>query len=179
MPYQRISVRGTSGSGKSTLAQSIAKRLQIPCVARFPLHLPNWQESTDDEFVAKVRAATSGDNWVVDGNYHVVREVFEARADTVVWLKDYSRPLIMARVIRRTLLRVALRQECCNGNREDLRRTTSPSTPLSCGPTQHTPGAANNATKLFSGRHQDFEATHRFRSPKEADLWLRSLTTEV
>jgi len=46
------------------------------------------------------------------------------RADTVVWL-DYPRPLVMARVIRRSLSRVVRRTELWNGNRERWRNLLS------------------------------------------------------
>ena len=55
--------------------------------------------------------------WVVDGNYGPVRDGIWKRATHLVWL-DYGRPLIMARVIRRSLKRAALRTEPWAGNRE-------------------------------------------------------------
>jgi len=62
----------------------------------------------------------SGDAWVADGNYGSVRDIVWARADTLVWL-DYRAPVIMARLLRRTVARVTGREELWNGNRETLR----------------------------------------------------------
>jgi len=66
-----------------------------------------------------VTTAPAVEAWVVDGNYGPVRDIVWKRATHLVWL-DYERPVIMARVIRRTLLRAVLRTELWNGNRERL-----------------------------------------------------------
>lgn len=57
--------------------------------------------------------------WVVDGNYvsHGVQDLVWPKADTVVWL-DHSRPVVMTRIVWRTLRRVLTREELWNGNRE-------------------------------------------------------------
>jgi len=54
---------------------------------------------------------------VVDGNYSTVHEVIWTKADTVIWF-DLPLPLVLSRTMRRTLRRVATRQELWNGNRE-------------------------------------------------------------
>ena len=70
-----------------------------------------------------MRAATDGEAWVADGNYRLVREVVLARATRLVWL-DYSRALVMARVLRRSFARALGGGELWpgTGNREDFRR---------------------------------------------------------
>jgi hypothetical protein len=57
---------------------------------------------------------------VVDGNYGPVRDRVWQRATHLVWL-DYERPVIMALVISRTLVRAVLRTELWAGNRERWR----------------------------------------------------------
>jgi adenylate kinase family enzyme len=100
---RRISVVGTSGSGKTTLARQISQRLAIPHVELDALHHePDWQEAPIDVFRKRVEQSLSSDSWVVDGNYSKVRDIVWSRADTVVWL-DYSLPVIMTRLLRRTL----------------------------------------------------------------------------
>jgi len=115
---QRISVVGTSGSGKTTLARQIAQHLAIPHVELDAInHQPNWTEAPLEVFRQRVEKSLSGDTWVVDGNYSKVRDIVWSRADTVVWL-DYPLPIIMKRVVLRTLRRVITREELWNGNRE-------------------------------------------------------------
>jgi adenylate kinase family enzyme len=122
---QRISVVGTSGSGKTTLARDISQLLCIPHVELDYLHWePNWVEVSDDIFLTKVSQALSGDTWVVDGNYGKVRDIVWSRADTIVFL-NYSLPVIMNRLIRRTFSPVLTQEEVCNGNRESWQKTFS------------------------------------------------------
>jgi len=113
-----VSLVGNSGSGKSTLALALAARLGVPCVELDAIfHQPGWTELPPEEFRARVEDAAAGDAWVIDGNYGAVRDLVWARADTVVWL-DLPRPVVMWRVVARTVRRAARRQELWNGNRE-------------------------------------------------------------
>ena len=83
-------------------------------------HQPGWTPLPADEFTARVAAVVSGDGWVIDGNYSVVRPLVWAHADTVVWL-DFPRRTVMRRVVWRTFRRAAARAELWNGNRERWR----------------------------------------------------------
>lgn len=120
---RRISVVGNSGSGKTTLARSLADRLGIAHVELDALyHGRGWSEPKPDAFRRIVAEAldTATGGWVTCGNYSVVREdVVWRRADTVVVL-DLPKPLVMRRVVGRTLRRALRREELWNGNREPL-----------------------------------------------------------
>src|SRR4051794_9102256 len=118
----RVSIVGTSGSGKSTFGRTLADRIGAPFVELDSIyHQANWTPLPDDEFQARVRELVDGDSWVVDGNYSsVVLPIVFTRATTVVWL-DYARPVVMARVIRRSASRAFVNRELWNGNREDIR----------------------------------------------------------
>ena len=117
---RRVSVVGNSGSGKTTMSRELAAALNVPLLELDSIfHLPGWTELPADEFRRQVDRFTSGDAWVVDGNYSAVRLLVWARVDTVVWV-DPPDPVVMARVIRRTLRRVVTREELWNGNREPL-----------------------------------------------------------
>jgi adenylate kinase family enzyme len=129
----RIVVVGTSGAGKTTLARGIAARLALPHVE---LDAINWQAGWRDllrhdpeEFVRRVTEAVQADSWVFDGNYAAARNIIWQRATHLVWL-DYERPVIMARVIRRSLLRAVLRTELWAGNRERWGHMLRPSHPI-------------------------------------------------
>jgi len=117
---RRVSVIGSAGSGKTTVARRLASRLGVPSLELDSVfHLPEWTPRPDPEFQAIVDEFTAGQRWVVDGNYtsHGVADIVWPRADTVVWL-DPSKPVVMRRVIGRTLRRAATREELWNGNRE-------------------------------------------------------------
>jgi adenylate kinase family enzyme len=114
----RVSVVGTSGSGKTTLGRALAARLQIPFIELDSIvHQANWVALPDVEFCARVAAVAGGERWVIDGNYHVVRDLVWDRATTIVWL-DLPRWQIMAQVIWRSVSRAATGAELWNGNRE-------------------------------------------------------------
>ena len=115
---RRISVIGTSGVGKTHLARKLGGTLGLPVIE---LDAINWQAGWRDlnshdptGFRDRVREAVSADSWVCDGNYHLVQPLVLARATHLVWL-DYERPVIMARVISRTLSRLLLSTELWAG----------------------------------------------------------------
>lgn len=98
----RVAVIGTTSSGKSTLAEQLARLLDVPFVELDALFWkPGWVESTDEDFFHKVQEATSGDAWVVAGNYSRTRELYWDRLDTVIWL-DLPLALCVARILRRS-----------------------------------------------------------------------------
>src|SRR5262245_18327938 len=67
---ERINVVGTSGSGKSTFGRKLSELLKLPYYEIDQLFwMPQWQQSSDEELLAKVREVTSGQKWIVDGNY--------------------------------------------------------------------------------------------------------------
>ena len=118
---RRIAIVGATGSGKSTLASQISVRLGIPHVDMDELNwLPNWTNTTDDEFIVKVQAALSGESWVTAGNYRRVRPIVWGRAELLVWL-DYPLPYVTVRLLKRTLRRIITREELWSGNRESFR----------------------------------------------------------
>jgi adenylate kinase family enzyme len=131
----RIVVTGTSGAGKTTLARRIAADLDI---SHIELDAINWQPGWHDIsrhdpalFARRVTRATDDRAWVADGNYGQVRDILWQRATHLIWL-DYDRPVVMARVIRRSFARALLRPELWpgTGNRETWRRWLRPSHPV-------------------------------------------------
>jgi adenylate kinase family enzyme len=129
----RILVVGTSGTGKTTMAKRIAAELSLPHIELDALHWgPGWQALTQTdpaEFVRRVADAVAAEAWVLDGNYGVVRELIWRRATHLVWL-DYDRPVIMYRVIKRSVLRAIDRTELWSGNTENWRRWFHASHPI-------------------------------------------------
>ena len=114
----RITVVGTPGAGKTTLAQRIAAVRRIPFVEIDALFWgPKWTSVAPDVFRSNVERALSTDQWTVGGNYGSARDIIWKRADTLIWL-DYALPMIMLRLVRRTLRRVITREELWAGNRE-------------------------------------------------------------
>jgi adenylate kinase family enzyme len=118
--FQRVVVIGTSGSGKTTLAERLAAALGYEHIELDAIHwLPDWEMRPLEEFREKVTEAIAGETWVVDGNYGKVRDIVWGRATTVVWL-NYSRAVVLWRIVTRTLLRSLRQEELFSGNRESL-----------------------------------------------------------
>jgi adenylate kinase family enzyme len=173
----RISVVGTTGLGKTTLAKALASQLGLPYIEMDAL---NWEagwralsQTDPKEFVRQVALAIAGDDWVLDGAYGLVRDLVLWRATHLIWL-DYDRSIIMCWVIRRSLVRAALRTEMWAGNRERWLHMLRPSHPI--------PWAWNTWRRRrrdLEERLQQNEYYHlvvlRLRRPREAARLLREL----
>ncbi len=171
---QRISVVGTIGSGKTSLAREVSRCLGVPHVELDALHWEaNWVEAPLQVFRERVAQSLASHSWVVDGNYHQVRDIVWGRADTVVWL-DYSLTTILRRLSRRTLRRIFTRERLWNGNQEHLLSLFTQDSVFWW------------AVKTYSKRRMQYPAilaqpenSHlslvRLTSPKETMAWLSSL----
>jgi adenylate kinase family enzyme len=166
----RLVVVGTSGSGKTTIAARLAELLAVPHVELDALqHGANWEQATEAQLRERAAAATTGDGWVVDGNYSAVRDVVWPRATTIVWL-DYDRGVVMRRVLRRSVERAVTRRPLWNDNREQAREWLAPDHPIRW------------AWRTHADRRVRYEALVdarwvRLRSPSEARRWLSRLAT--
>lgn len=171
----RISVVGTSGAGKTTFAARLAGILRVPHVELDALHWEaDWVEAQTEVFRSRVREAISADCWVVDGNYSKrARDLVWKRADTVIWL-DFSFPVILSRVVRRTFRRLVLREECCNGNKEKWNLTFSRDSIIMWA-LQSYKRHREDYPPLLRSLEQRGVQTITLRSPKEADRWLAQL----
>jgi adenylate kinase family enzyme len=170
----RVSVIGCSGSGKTTFGKALALRAGVPFAELDAMfHQPEWTELPEDEFQARVREATAGDAWVVDGNYAAVRPIVLERATDVAWL-DYSRARVMQQVIRRSVARAVTRRELWNGNREDPREWVKPEHPIRWAWARHGPKRLEYEARFIEPQYARI-AVHRFRTPKEADAWLQAI----
>ena len=119
---RRVVVIGTTGSGKSTLAERLAAQTGLRVIELDALFWGrDWQPVPLDLFRYRVECETRDDGWIVVGNYGQVRDLVWPNADTLIWL-DLPLPLVMWRLMRRTVRRAATGTELWNtGNRESFR----------------------------------------------------------
>ena len=181
---RRIAVVGSTGSGKTTMARALCRRLGVPHVELDALHWePNWTEAQDDVFRARLAAAldaadASADGWTTDGNYKQVRPLLWARADTVVWL-DYPLPVILNRLLRRTVRRTLTQEELWSGNRERLVGAFfTRNSILWWAITTYQRRRRDYPVLLARPEHAHLRVVH-LRAPREADRWLEAVPTAV
>ena len=124
---RRVVVFGTTGSGKSRRAETLAARTGLRVVELDALFWGrDWQPAPDELFRHRVERETrdvrpDDGGWIVVGNYGQVRDLTWRTADTLVWL-DLPFPLVFWRRLRRTVHRIATREELWGtGNRESFR----------------------------------------------------------
>jgi adenylate kinase family enzyme len=167
----RVAIHGTSGAGKTRVARAIAERISAPMLELDALrHQPDWTEVEDGAFRASVAAFIAGEEWIVDGNYDVVRDLVDDRATHVVWL-DLPRWLIMRQVSVRTAGRLMRRRELWNGNREHLGDLLESTHPIRW------------AWSTFHERRRRYEQEMderwiRLRSRREVASWVEHLSSE-
>lgn len=120
---RRIRVVGVSGSGKTRLARELAGRLGL---AHLELDAVFWDAGWRLRDVGEALALLDGfvaahpGGWVMDGNWtsrHGGRLEPPDGVDLVVWL-DHPLPLVMWRVVTRTLRRGLTGERLWHGNRE-------------------------------------------------------------
>jgi adenylate kinase family enzyme len=172
---KRIAIVGTSGSGKTTFAANLARALGVRHIELDQMRWnPDWALKPVEEFVGLVETAIRDDAWVVDGNYSRLRPVIWQRADTLVWL-DYRFHVVLGRLLRRTMRRVVLGEECCNGNRERLSNALSKDS-IILWMLQTYGRRRREYPQLMADPQYAHLQKLRFATPKEAAAWLEQFS---
>jgi adenylate kinase family enzyme len=171
----RIIVVGTTGSGKSTLGEMLARRLGVPFVEMDSLYWgANWQEVGMEVFRERVAAAVQPEHWVLAGNYSKVRDLTWARADTLVWL-DYPFALVFWQLLRRTVRRIVTKEALWGGNQETWRKSFFDRKSILLWAIQtHRKFKGSILTALDQPEYKHLYL-RRFKSPSQAEKWLKSL----
>lgn len=173
---RRIAIVGTTGSGKSRLAEELARTLSLPTIELDALYwMPDWQPALFELFHHRVDVATSAEGWIIAGNYGQVRDLVWGRADTLIWL-DFPLPLVLWRLLRRTVWRIIRREELWNtGNRESVRTAFfSRDSILLWALKTYRRNRQRFPADIASGNYGALDV-QVFRSPAELRRWLRDL----
>jgi adenylate kinase family enzyme len=173
-PFERIAVVGPTGCGKTTLAKALAQRLGIQHIELDSFFWDaNWEIAPLEVFRARVAPAVAAPTWIADGNYSRVRDLVWTRATTLVWL-DYSRPLVLWRLVRRTIHRLISHERLWNNNREGLSDFFKPASLFQWVFRRHT-RHHREYPKLLATPQYAHLLLVRLHSPKETDRWLETV----
>jgi adenylate kinase family enzyme len=169
---KRILIAGTSGSGKTTLAAKISATLRVPHTEIDALHHgPGWTKR--QEFESEVAEFAAQECWITEWQYHSVRDLLASRAEVLIFL-DYSRPLVMSRVVKRTVRRVTTHEVLWNGNVEPPLHTivTNRENIIRWAWTTH----AKNKDRVneLSRTHPRLRVI-RLSSPRQTEAWLTTI----
>jgi adenylate kinase family enzyme len=164
-------IASASGCGKTTVGRELAARLDAPFVELDALHHgPGWKEATADELRARVAPLVAGERWVIDGGYRgKLGDLVLEAADVVVWL-DLPRRVWLPRLVRRSIRRIARREQLWAGNRESVR-----------GAFVGRDALVPYALRTFRARRRRYPdelarfRVVRLRSQREIDAWLASV----
>ena len=120
----RILIIGTSGSGKTSFAELICKKHNLHNIELDSLFWKeNWIESGNEEFRNMIKEEMRDKTgYVINGNYNKVKDITWGNCDTIIWL-DYSRFIVMYRVIKRTFIRVFTKKILWQGNIETFKKS--------------------------------------------------------
>ncbi|MFF4981328.1 adenylate kinase [Streptomyces sp. NPDC001046] len=171
---ERILVVGVTGVGKSTLAHILSSRLGLPYHEMDALYFngPDW--ATNNKLTEDVSRLTAEPHWIIDSlGCPEVRDLLWDRADTVMWL-DYSKRVIMPRVLRRSFRRTVTREVLFGGNRETWAGWLSREHPAWWAWSQHGARRREVERRVRDTRFAPLD-TLRFRHPDDTAAWLASL----
>lgn len=101
---RRLLVVGSPASGKSGVAQRLGILSKVPVHHLDALYYrPGWVDQNEERWRGAIDSLTSGEEWVMDGNFFDSLEHRAARAEGIVWL-DYDRVETLRRVTARMIL---------------------------------------------------------------------------
>ena len=172
---RKVNVIGTTGSGKSVFSTLLANKFDCAYIQMDQLFWkPNWVESTDAEFIAKVTQATKADSWVLDGNFSRTNDIKWKNVDTIIWI-DYSYSKTLFQLLRRTILRTLSKQELWpkTGNRESFKRSFMSKESILIWFFKNYRRNKNRYSALMNSNRVKHIEFIRLRSPKEAERFLR------
>ena len=104
-----------------------------------------------------------------------IRPLVWSRADTIVWL-DYSFAIVMRQILQRTIRRVVLQEDCCNGNRETFQKSFLSSDSVIVWAVQTYQKNRSQYATLFQQPEFGHLKKVRLTSPKMAQRWLSEVS---
>ncbi len=178
----RVALIGSSGAGKSTFGRQLAEACDLKHIEVDALNWgPGWQNrsaTAPADFEHLIKAAVGTDRWVIDGNYLAAMSHALPKATHLIWL-DYSRAVVMRRVIWRSLRRVIGGQEVWTGtgNREYFRSWLDKGYPIRESWDSFDRWRAHHARLIAKPELERLEK-HRLSAPHQAKALISELSEQ-
>ncbi|OKJ25183.1 adenylate kinase [Streptomyces sp. CB01580] len=118
---RKVALFGSPATGKSTLAKELSSRTGLPHTDLDDLLFTSDGTLNPDEFRLQAADVTSGAAWFVEGNFSKLADVVWHRADVLVWL-DFPLPLVVYRIVRRSLRQLTGREDSAQARRLTWRK---------------------------------------------------------
>ncbi|WP_367123787.1 adenylate kinase [Streptomyces phytohabitans] len=118
---RKVAVFGPPATGKSTLARRLSVELGHPHTDLDDILFGSDGPLPLEEFRRRAEEVTRGDEWIVEGNFSKLADVVWHRADVLVWL-DFPLPLIVYRIVRRSLRQLTGREDSAQARRLTWRK---------------------------------------------------------
>ncbi|HLT60908.1 MAG TPA: adenylate kinase [Microlunatus sp.] len=168
---RRILVYGVSGSGKTTLARRLGELTGLPLHAVDDLMWqPGWVQVPVQEQRRRMAEICAGDVRILDHAYGTCLDVVLPRVQLVVGL-DFSRPVALARLLRRSVINIVARRPTCNGNVETWSQLFGPNSIVRW----QVRSAAEFAARIHHwAADPDGPPVIIFRRPRQVERWLRN-----
>lgn len=163
---QRVVIFGAPGSGKSTLAQRLSARTGLPWVERDSLGILG-----SDDYRNAVTDAVGRDRWIFDGAPYYVDDEVYGRADTVI-IFDFAKPVVLRRVVTRSLRLLLRRQADGAHHPAALRSWLAADHPVRVAWTSHA-ARRREAGALLARDDLRGTTVITFRRPRDVELWWR------
>lgn len=155
----------------------MAIKLNCLCVDLDELYWgANWQPRPRDVIRAELAPMLKTPRWVTSGNYKFLRDLLWPTADLLIWL-DYALPVVMQRLVTRTLRRVITGEPSVAGNRETIRNSFFSRDSVIWWSMRGARRLRHEIpASLALSEHQHL-AVLRFSSPKETEAWFQHIET--
>lgn len=172
---QKIVVVGPIGAGKTTLAKALSKKLNIPHFELDSLSwLPGWQQRPANELMEIVDEITSGQKWVICGNYPKLRVFTIYEAEVIVWL-DYPFILCFWQTLKRSIWKILKREKYSNGDQETFVRLCTPKSSIIIWLIRNFKKRNKIYAQMMQDPFYEDKIFVRLKSHKEAKSWLENI----
>ncbi|HLF72320.1 MAG TPA: adenylate kinase [Dehalococcoidia bacterium] len=176
---RRIVVYGRTGSGKTTVSRRLGATLGLIVIEMDAVqHANGWNSVSFYDMRRKLEPALDGaiEGWVCDGNYSQIRDIVLSRADTIVWLHLPWR-VSFWRLFKRTIVDIRTKRPIYEGSpaRQTWRTTFLSRDSILLWSIRSHPGSGGRLQRAIA--EYPSLPVFELRSPKQVDVFLRSVTS--